>query len=220
MLKDYLQVRTLSLVLLGDFNPVIVQPFWLADKKLIKEQEASDTAVELIHNELVKYDIGWANIEITKKRFILTTSKEPYFEPLKDFMLSIFSKLPETPINALGINHIMDFTLPDKERYYEFGNKLAPLNIWEGFINNPRVSTFEIFEAERNDGLPGFVRIRVQPSDQNIENRISININDHYIIKKEDSGRRGEMLKCLRDNWESSFLRCNNIIDELWKKIS
>jgi hypothetical protein len=219
MLKDYLQVRTLSLVFLGDFNPIIVQPYWLVSKKLIKEQEAKETEVELLHNELVKYDLGWASLEITKKRFELRTSKEPYFEPLKDLIISIFSILSETPINAVGINHIMHFALPDKERFYEFGNKLAPLNIWENMINDPRLLLFEILEQKRKDGRPGFVRIKVQPSDQNIQYGVSLNINDHYSIGIGEDGQKGEILKCLKDNWSYSFKRADEITEELWEKI-
>jgi len=219
MLKDYLQVRTLSIVFIGDFNPVIIQPFWLAGKKLIKEQEAQDTTVELIHNELVKYDLGWVSVEITKKRFELRTSKEPYFEPLRDLMLSVFFILSETPIEAMGINHIMHFSLPDEEKLYEFGNKLAPLNIWEGFINNPRVLSFEMYEKERKDKLPGFVRIKVQPSDQAIRFGLQININDHYALSTNENGRKGEMVKRLKENWNNSYKRADEIVDELWKKI-
>jgi hypothetical protein len=219
MLKDHLQVRSLSLVFIGDFNPVIVQPFWLSSKKLIKEQEAQDTKVELIHNELVKYDLGWATVEITKKRFELRTSKEPYFEPLKDLMISIFSILSETPLEAMGINHIMHFALPDEDKYYEFGNKLAPLNIWNGVINDPRVLLFEIYEEKRKDGLPGYVRIRVQPSDQKIQYGVSININDHYMLGANENGRKGEIVKCLKNNWNSSYKRADLIIEELEKKI-
>jgi hypothetical protein len=219
MLKDYLQIKTLSIVFLGDFNPVIVQPFWLANKKLIKEQEAKDTIVELIHNEIVKYDIGWATLEITKKRFELRTSKEPYFEPLKDLMISIFSILTETPIDAMGINHILHFALPDKNKHYEFGNKLAPLNMWNDFMNDPRIFSFEIYEKERKDGLPGFVRIKVQPSDQNIQFGVSLNINDHYTLSSNENGRNGEMVKCLKDNWNSSLKRAEEIPESLWGKI-
>ncbi|MCK9613513.1 MAG: hypothetical protein PHR81_11800 [Bacteroidales bacterium] len=219
MLKDYLQVNSLSIVFIGDFNPVIIQPFWLANKKLIKEQEAVDTDVELIHNELVKFDLGWASTEITKKRFEVRTAKEPYFEPLRDLVISIFTILPETPIEAMGINHIMHFALPDKDKFYEFGNKLAPLNNWEDVINNPRVLSFEVHEKERKDGLPGFVRIKVRPSDQNIQYGVSININDHYALSPGENGRNGEMMKCLKDNWANSYTRADEIIEKLWEKI-
>jgi hypothetical protein len=219
MFKNYLQVNTLSIVFLGDFNPIIVQPFWLASKKLIKEEEAVDTKVELIHNELVKYDLGWASVEFTKKRAEFRTSKEPYFEPLRDLIVSIFAILSETPIEAMGINHVMHYALPDKDLYYEFGNKLAPLSNWENIINNPRVLSLEIYEKDRKDGLPGFVRITIQPSDQKIQFGVAININDHYTLSKDETGRKGEIMNRLKANWINSQKRADEIAEELWKKI-
>jgi len=219
MLKDYLQVRIVSIVFIGDFNPIIVQPFWLASKKLIKEKEAVDINVELIHNELNRFDLGWANIEITKKRFEIRTSKEPYFETVKDLVLSIFSILSETPIEGLGINHIFHFALPNKVRYYEFGNKLAPLNKWEGVLHDPRVLQFEITEQVRRDKLPGYLRVKINPSDQNLQFGVSININDHYSLNQGENGRKGELVTRLRDNWTHSFNRADEIVDKLSDKL-
>jgi len=52
MLNDYLQIHAISIVFLGDFNPKIIQPFWLVNKKLIREQEGTEAKIEVIH---VKY---------------------------------------------------------------------------------------------------------------------------------------------------------------------
>lgn len=219
MLKDHLQIRIVSIVFIGDFNPVIVQPFWLASKKLIKDKEAEDVNIELIHNELNRFDLGWASIEITKKRFEIRTSKEPYFEAVKDLMQSIFSFLPETPMEVLGINHIFHFSLPDKERYYEFGNKLAPLNRWDGVLNEPRVLQFEITEQTRRDKLPGYLRVKVNPSDQKLLFGVSININDHYALEQGEKGRKGELVTRLKENWTNSFNRADEIINKLSDKL-
>jgi hypothetical protein len=44
-----------SIVLVGNFNPAIFQPAWLAAKGLIRESEASAAVVEVIHPELAQY---------------------------------------------------------------------------------------------------------------------------------------------------------------------
>jgi len=106
MLNNYLQIHTASVVFVGEFNPVIIQPFWLANKKLIRDQEAQDAKVEIIHNEIVKFEIDWARFEITKDRFEIRTSQEPYFEPMRDLVISIFEILKETPISALVSNNL------------------------------------------------------------------------------------------------------------------
>jgi len=221
MIKDFLQIQTLSLVFLGEFNPVIIQPFWLSSKKLIREQEAQTAKIELIHNELVRYELDWVFVEISKNRFVLKTSKEPYFEPLKDLGLSIFEILKETPIKALGINHIFHYALTNEKTYYEFGNKLAPLSNWNSFLNDPRMLQLEILEEKRKDGLEGYYRVRIQPSDQKLNTKygLSININDHFSLKSGETGRNKELLNSLKNNWIASSKRAIEVTEELWKKL-
>lgn len=215
-MKDYLQIYTLSVTVLGDFNPVIIQPFWLANKKLIRDQEAQDAKIDVIHNEIVKFKFDWASIEITRERFEIRTSQEPYFEPLKDLVIGIFQILKETPIKAIGINHLKYFALSDAEKHYEFGNKIAPLNNWNDTLNDPRLLQAEIYEQKRADKIDGYYRVRIQPSDIKLSTpyAILINMNDHLNVKGEFFG------KVLSDNWKHSFSRSEEIIDKLWKKIT
>jgi hypothetical protein len=113
--EKYLQKESLSIVFLGEFNPVILQPFWLLNKGLIREEEAKNAKVGVIHNEIVKYELDWVGIEISKQRCEFKTTKSPYFYPMRDLAISVFKILRETPLKALGINHIFDFQLPSAE---------------------------------------------------------------------------------------------------------
>ena len=58
MFENILEIETFSIVFVGDFNPVILQPFWLANKGLIRESEATNAKVEVIHNEVVKFELA------------------------------------------------------------------------------------------------------------------------------------------------------------------
>lgn len=214
--SDYCQIRTLSIVFLGNFNPAIVQPYWLANKGLIREQEAEAAIVNIIHNELTRYDLDWVLIEISRTRFELKTSKEPYFEPVRDLATSIFSVLSETPINAFGINHIFHFALPNETIYYNLGDNLVPLKNWKPFMNDPRLFKLEIIEESRLDKKEGSYRISIQPSDQKLNTRYaaSISINDHFSFT---SSTNKKILTELNDNWENSFNRAKYVIEEIWK---
>lgn len=223
MIKDYLQIRNLSIVLLGDFNPVIIQPFWLYEKKLIREVEAQEAQVEIIHNEINKFDLKWVQVEITKDRCQFRTSMESHFELVKDLCINIFEILKETPIKSLGINHEFHFAIPRDDQYYSIGNSLVPLENWKGFLNDPRVFTLEMVEEQRIDGLDGRYRIKIQPSDIEppIRNKIMISINDHFTINssKGDTGRKQEIINILKTNWVASFERANTNIEEIWKRV-
>src|SRR5215218_2825408 len=159
------QIYTLAVVLVGDFNPVIISPFWLSSKKLIREQEAFEAKVEVIHNEIVKFELDWAKIEITKERFEIRTSLEPFFDPIRDLAISIFEILKETPIKAVGLNHLKYYAFENADQYYKIGNSLAPLGVWNDIMSDARLLSLEIVETKRKDGLNGSFRARIKPSD-------------------------------------------------------
>ncbi len=217
-IEKYLQKESLSIVFLGDFNPVILQPFWLFHKGLIREEEASNAKIGVIHNEIVKYELDWVSIEISKQRCEFTTTKSPYFDPMKDLSASVFKILKETPIKSLGINHIFDLKLPNSEVYYEFGNKLCPLSNWEGSLKDPRLLQLEILEKERKDCLSGQYRIRITPAYPKMDYGVSININDHYDLEHGQNGVNMEIVKRLEENWNISIIRAKETVENILLK--
>lgn len=220
MLKRYLQIETLSSVFLGNFNPTIVQPYWLASKGLIRELEAEEATVEVIHPQIVRYSLGWVSIEVTQNRFELKTSKSPYFEVLRDLAISIFKILNETPLKGLGINHIYHYAVPDDKTYYDIGNKLVPLSNWD-FLNDPRLLQLEILEDQRNDDFKGKYRVKIYPSDQKLSTKygITLGINDHFDSKSENSGANF-FVTLLSEQWQESFKRANEVKSKLEKLIT
>lgn len=216
------EIYSFSIVLVGDFNPVILQPYWLANKNLIREQEASTSKVTLVHPELSRIDLDWANIEVSTQRFEIRTTNQPYFEAVRDLTCGIFTVLKETPIKMLGINHDIHFALNDKDKYFNFGNKLSPLSNWDGIIKDPRLVNLEIIQNEREDDLKGNIRIRISPSTiiPPMNFGISIDINDHYQLGETKKIGSSEIIKMLQVNWEKSFERANMITSKLWKKIA
>lgn len=217
MFEDKLQVYTLSIALLGEFNPVIIQPYWLAYKKLIRENEGANAKVELIHEELVRFKIGeWALIEATRNRFEFRTSDERHFEPLVDLAISIFSILKETPIKAMGVNHVKHYDLSNAGAYYDFGNRLVPLNNWDVF-NNPKLLEVEILEQPRSDKFDGYYRAKFSPSDLIQPFGILFSLNDHYTFKESKTNNRtDQMISTLKDCWETSKAKATEITEKVW----
>lgn len=218
MFEKILEIETLSIVFLGDFNPIIFQPFWLYSKGLIRENEATDAKVEVIHNEVVKFDINdWASIEVTKNRCEFKSSKKPYFEPLKDLASSIFKILRETPLKSFGINHIYDCKIPNEELYIDLGRRLTPLELWGENMNDPRLNTLEIMESNRIDGEKGNRRIRITPSDQKIQFGVTVNINNHFDLKQGDKYLNA--ISQLEKHWADSFKNSELIASKLFTLI-
>ncbi len=220
-MNQHLKINTLGIVLLGDFNPTIIQPFWLASKGLIRDTDAENAVIEHILKQSVKFSLSWAKIEVTTSHFSITTDQESFFEPLRDLVLGVFKLLKETPITSLGVNHIYTFSLPDKKTFYEFGNKIAPLSNWDSFLNSPKVLQVEIIEETREDNYNGYFRVHIQPAaaELKLDNSIVFSINDHITLKKDETGQKGELLTYLRNEWNTSFAKANKIPKQLWDKI-
>ena len=226
MFHDYLYNYTLSIVFVGEFNPIIMQPYWLASKGLIRESEANSAVVEIIHNEMVRFDLDWMSVDINKKRFEIKTKKDAYFEPLRDLGISILKILKEFPVAAVGINHVKDFSLSNQESFYNFGNKLSPLENWDGILNDPKLLSLEILELERHDKRNGNYRVRIHSSDEKLGLKfgVTVNINDHYITSGT-SGTKGvkgteEIIDILQNSWKYSIDRSYDVAEKLWSKIN
>lgn len=219
-LPDKPSIVSLSIVLLGDFNPLIFQPSWLAKNELIQEHEGEGNAIQVMHKELVRLDLEWVQIEVTPDRVELKSDSQPYFEVVKDLSISIFNILKNTPIKALGINHIFHFQL-DKASYQEFGNRLSPLSNWEGILNDAKIARLEVIENERSDGLKGTYRVRIEPSDRLNPNGLIVNTNDHFAVKDmENVNGSSEIIRILDSKWEASKKRATSAYKDLWKKLN
>lgn len=219
MLDRYLAVETLSLVYLGEFNPSIFHPSWLASKKLIREDEADIANVEVVMNELSRFKIDdWLSFEVTRNRLELKTMKTPYFMPLKDLAVSVFKILGETPIKSVGINNVYDLTLKSKEDYLKFGDVLVPFVNWADILENPRLLNLDIVEEKIIDKMSSR-RIIISPSspDLKLNFGININVNNHFNLPTNSNGLSS--VDIINEKCEYCFVASKQLVDNILMKI-
>ena len=214
------KITELSIVLIGDFNPIVFQPSWLVYKGLIQEVEAEEKNITevLIHPEISKFSLDWADIEITKQRFQIKTTKASHFEVIKDLAISIFKILKNTPLNKIGINHSFHYQLTPK-KYYELGEKLAPFNNWDNVLKKPKLLHLEMQEFPREDGAKGYYRINVIPSNLIPDSGINITTNNHFENSIDKNVDNEEIINILINNWIPSNQRAKNILTQLWENL-
>ncbi len=212
------EIYDLSIVFVGDINPVIISPFWLAHKGLIQETEGENAKVGIVHNEICKFDLEWASFEITRQRFQVRTTKESFFEVSKDVATSIFRLLKDTPLKLLGINHIFHYRL-DEVKYEKLGKVLVPFENWNSVLANPKLLQLEMTEEKRKDGLNGHYRIRISPSELIRSYGVSINLNDQIGRQSEKGTGATELVDLLNKNWKLSLERAQTISTQLWKNL-
>lgn len=208
-----LEISELSIVFVGELNPVIIQPSWLALKGLIQPSEGESANISIIHNEVCKFGLDWAEIEITRKKFIIRTTKSTYFNVIRDLSSSIFSILKETPLVMVGINHGFHYQA-NQDEYVAIGDSIAPFNKWP-FLNEPRLLEIEMQEKPRLDGINGHYRVKIQPSTLIHPHGIHVSINDH--IDAEEAKDAKEILTHLNNSWEESLTRSKNISESIWQ---
>jgi hypothetical protein len=215
ILNDNVEKDELDIVIIGTFNPVIITPIWLAYKSLIRESEANSANVRIMHNEIVDYDLEWATLNITQRRFHIKCTQVPFFEITRDLVVGIFSILKETPITSFGYNHNKTISLKTEDRFYEFGNKLCPLNNWSDSLDNARLQRVDILDKNSTQKKQGNILVTINAStDLQVNFGVVININDHYDFSLQSDGPKFSSSLILQ-YWDNSIEISKNILLKL-----
>lgn len=200
-----------SIVLLGKFNPTIFQPFWFVGQGLIGEHEGKEAELRIVHPDVVNFRLSWCNLEVTRERFVVTTTQEQAIDLIRDLAISTFTLLSHTPINKLGINTEMHFDLKKEKCWHEFGHRLAPkIPYWNKTMKKPGMIIVAI-EGLRPDHYKGSINVECRPSKK-VQYGVSIRVNDHYENQSEETLGTEEMVNILTSDWENAQERAFNII--------
>jgi hypothetical protein len=173
-----------SIVLVGSFNPRIFHPEWFRRHDLISDHDLSDAVVELVHNELSKFSLGWCQIEVLHERFVSRTNDASRFDALRDLVISTFKILEHTPITTMGINRQMVYSMPSEDVWHHVGHKLAPKDIWQMSLPDPVGLVTLSVQSPRKDDLPGKINVSLKSAT---ENDIIIDINSHIDIPEDEA---------------------------------
>ncbi|HEY5370173.1 MAG TPA: hypothetical protein VIJ75_14415 [Hanamia sp.] len=216
MVKDR-EIYSLIVVIIGNFNPVIITPFWLSSKGFIRETEAETAKVVIVHPDITRFEIDWLSVEVTRTRFELKTRRESHFSVLRDLVVSIFSTLKETPITAFGINHLSHFSLKDTKEYANFGYWLSPVQQFESVLNNPKVQSVQYSETRTENENEGVIRLGIYPSDL-IKDDKSVVFNCNHHFENFSIKDTKEIILILVEKWEYSFIKSNQLNNLIWEK--
>jgi len=208
-MKHEIELQNHSIVAVGDLNPAIFQPAWIAAAGLINRGEAQAADIQVISSQAALFDVhDWLSVQVLPDRFFAGTSHEPYYRPLYDLVLSTFSKLVHTPIKMLGINCSYHCRLGDESWEY-LSEQLAPSERWSGFLDRPQMRSLTM-ERQRPSDPKGYQRIKVEPSVR-MQNGIYVEINNHYEVDAEESGCRA-MLRVLNEEWGGKSAESKDVV--------
>jgi hypothetical protein len=209
------ELSGLSVVGAGSFNPAIFHPWWFAEKELIA-QNAIEAALDkefVAVRELTSFTADWLAVQVTLDQAQFSTVEQGREFDLRDLTVAVFDLLPETPVNAVGLNADVHFRVADEEEWHALGDIFLPKDFWQPFFEEDtwkqrgeglKVGLRSLtVEAHRAD-IPAFVRTEVAPSVRLTPHGVYIGVNAHFqLTQDEDRGNGYKTARTLEDYWEA-----------------
>lgn len=205
-----------TIVILGSFNPGIIQPAWLARYELITDGEAEDAQVEIVRDEFARIVLGWVTIQVFRDRFeIAATPATPSIGPVRDLALGIMELLPHMPIARIGLNSWAHYRMPSEDAWHALGHRLIPPEDWTPVLERPGMLSADV-RGVRTDDHTGTINVSVQPSNVVRPNGVFITTNDDFDLREEgESKSAADALDLLRTVWDESQARAKKIREHI-----
>ncbi|KQO62705.1 hypothetical protein [Curtobacterium sp. Leaf261] len=214
--------ESLSVVVLGQFNPAVFSPLWFFDELLIGRSEREQAEMGVVSNEVTSFQMGWLRLTANTSMLQLSTTEPEEFVRLRDAVIGTLRALTGTPVAAVGINHDVHVTMDSIHSYNRIGHVLAPKSPWDGVLQSPGMRSVILWGARPDDHV-GRVQIRVEPSQQ-FPQSVYIQNNDHYQftatqaselegswqiteIGPPSSQHVESVINVLQANWDASLAR-------------
>ncbi|MDR3469811.1 MAG: hypothetical protein P4M07_28105 [Xanthobacteraceae bacterium] len=220
--------QQVQVVLIGKFNPAIIQPGWLAKHGIVGETEALNARVGLIHPDISTINLAHVDVVVEPDKCTIQ-GKGIHFDVVRDFVLKTFGEfLFHTPISAMGINFVVHFDCGSFKAREEFALRLAPREPWgewskdlegpaEG-VGHGGLTSISMTQNMRPDGRKGSVQVRLEPSSRIPNSGVFMLVNDHYALDEgTDSAQAMEVVDL---GWETSLKYSNFIINCIMKNFA
>ncbi|HEY1705399.1 MAG TPA: hypothetical protein VGG75_37395 [Trebonia sp.] len=170
---------SMNVVLLGEFDPLMVTPRWLRRMDLIGAEDYESYSTEIIGANAVIVSFGSIRLQVLPENLQVSTDASAEVEAARDLAAGILLSKGSSGISAMGINRMVHFG-EDLKGYHAIGDALTPKKLWEDVLYLPGMLNLGI-TGMRNDGYGGAVNVQVQPSAI-VRPGVFISVNDHYTL--------------------------------------
>jgi hypothetical protein len=169
----------------------------------------------------------WLRVQVTQEQAVFSTVDEGRDLDLRDLVRGVFELLPETPVDALGINSDTHFRTSSEESWHAFGDFFLPKGFreplfdsgaWKKRPDGSRVGMRVMaVEVHRDDAeLPGFIAVEVAPSVRVTPNGVYVGINGHFQLRHTDRrSNAGDASAVLMERWDDTRALEINLRDRL-----
>lgn len=185
------EMAGVSVVAAGAFNPAIFHPRWFHEKDLISESSVDDAlAREFVSvREFAAFTADWLGVQVTPQQAVFSTVDVGRDSDLRDLAKAVFELLPETPVDALGVNADVHFRLASEEEWHAIGDHFLPKDFWQPLFEDEQwrrrpgglsVGLRSLMVEGWYEDLSGYVRTEVAPSVRITPNGVYIGVNAHF----------------------------------------
>ncbi len=220
------EIGSCMIVLIGRFSPLIFSPLWFARNNLVSQEVADSAHLQILHEDIAILKLGKIQLQVEGNRLSAETTEAPWID-LCDFIAKTFTEaLASTPVNQIGINRLVHYSVGSEERRNKIGLTLAPVEPWGDFGTAIAASTppkrggaldVTMILPTFGEGYTGHMQVSVQPSGR-IKGNLGIYVqtNDHYNV-----GRLDETTDCMKimsilvEKFERSVQFSETIIDQI-----
>ena len=119
---------SVSIVLVGQFQPDNFLPGKLADGKVIPRKVAdAATLVTLLPSQTTHFKIDWAELLVLTNRFQVVSLEAPHIRICDLILKAIGDLAPGSTVSEFGINVDCHYDLGTADARNELGRRLAPV---------------------------------------------------------------------------------------------
>jgi len=210
------ELSGISVVAAGAFNPAIFHPWWFVDKELMANNAIDDALAKdfVAVRELAAFTADWLSVQVTLDQAVLSTVEEGREFDLRDLAKGVFDLLPETPVNAVGLNADAHFRVGSEEEWHALGDRFLPKDLWQPLFKGEewkrRADGQSVgmrsmaVEAWRED-IPAFIRTEVAPSVRLTPYGVYTGVNAHFqLTVDEERGNGYKAARVIEEHWDTT----------------
>ena len=218
------EIGSVTLVLVGNFNPAILTPAWFGLHGFLSADAADNAELMLAHPEITSFRYDWLNLQATSDRLSVDSTQAPYVR-LRDLVVRLFREhLPHTPIHAFGINRHVHFNVLAKERRDRISQALAPTVAWgdweqqlglDGDVGGLKSLTMAGTTGSNRSELDA-ITTTIEPSNRvgDGSTGVYVGVNDYYTTA-EGPDSSSQLVEQLESCFDNSIQRSDAIVDHI-----
>jgi hypothetical protein len=190
------QGREASIVLVGDFDPLLLVPQWFISNQLLPQEDAVENlAIEIIYKDLTRFTLPNISIEIQPGRMILRSDNESLDFMIVDLAVGVLTIQSKIEVTAVGLNLHEDYKFEDADVWNGVGDMLAPKDIWyEASPESPKAGLSNLqIQVSKKKGERGVYNFSVAWLERQGWTRFQT--NDHYDVNQKPLDDQGFAIK-------------------------